>query len=349
MESPGRSRLVSFLYNQNPFYLISAGIVLYGLNSSLTSGGDEVIGHWLLASIISSYAALLALTAFLIVKFGGVWDDARSIFMVILLLFFALSVSFDSLCITDARLAVKMLASGFCFSVVVTELLLSGLAIRIPARFKAPLYLMLAVSFFYPLTMSVRDQLMPGLDSRWILAFFPVVVAGAILSLIPAARAGSAFNRFNGTPWSWPMFPWSLFILMAIGLCGRGWLLTQAFDPTSGSRTIFASWFFIPVLFATLYVLLEVAIVEKIPQLRIAVFAFAALLPFLGGQLFSYKSTGGFEHLLTSSIASPIWAGLFLAGVIYAAAAFRNQRGAMTLLVMTLAIGLVQRSDGSLA
>ena len=93
-------RFVTFLYNHNPFYLISAALVLYGVHSSLQSG-ESVVDPWLMAGLFAGYTILLAITSYLIVKIGQVWDDARSIFMVLLLLFMALSTNFDSLCLSS--------------------------------------------------------------------------------------------------------------------------------------------------------------------------------------------------------------------------------------------------------
>ena len=82
---PGGFKFARFLYNQNPFYLISAALVLYGFSVSITQ--DELNNTpWVLASLFSGYITLLALSAWAIVRWGKVWDDARSILMVLLLL-----------------------------------------------------------------------------------------------------------------------------------------------------------------------------------------------------------------------------------------------------------------------
>ena len=68
--------LPRLLYTQNPFYLISALLVLYGIYVALgpESGMD---GGWLLLGLLGGYTLALTLAGLVIVRFGQVWDDAR--------------------------------------------------------------------------------------------------------------------------------------------------------------------------------------------------------------------------------------------------------------------------------
>ena len=178
---------VKFLYNQNPFYLISAAVILYGFRTA-TQEATFASNPWFLASLFAGYTTLLALTAWLIVRFGRVWDDARSIFLVLLLLFMALSASFDGLFATNPTTAIALAAAGFTFAVVIREALVWSLGIRFRALFRGPLYAMLAISFFYPFQFSLQESIRPDLDSRFVILLFPFLVSATILSLIPAIR-----------------------------------------------------------------------------------------------------------------------------------------------------------------
>ena len=82
----GPSGLAGFLYSHNPFYLISAFLVLAGLHQAL---GDvySVSAGWLLMALLCGYTMLLAATGFVIVRFGQVperavlfcfWDGTES-------------------------------------------------------------------------------------------------------------------------------------------------------------------------------------------------------------------------------------------------------------------------------
>ena len=75
----GARRLVRFLYNHNPFYVISAALVLYGLRVSFL-GGDAFQTRALMIGLMS-YVLLLAGTAWLIIRLGNVWNDARTILL----------------------------------------------------------------------------------------------------------------------------------------------------------------------------------------------------------------------------------------------------------------------------
>ncbi|MDB5385901.1 MAG: hypothetical protein JWM11_1547, partial [Planctomycetaceae bacterium] len=116
--------LVRFLYNHNPFYLISAACIVYTLKLAFRPGEVAYIDPWALMASIGGYTILMAVTGFLIVKLGHVWEDARSIFLVLLLLFLATSVTFDELFNLDPSTVKTLMALGFCLAVLVTEGLL---------------------------------------------------------------------------------------------------------------------------------------------------------------------------------------------------------------------------------
>jgi len=144
---PGGFKFAHFLYNQNPFYLISAALVLYGFSVSVTQ--EELTN------------SPLALSAWAIVRFGKVWDDARSILMVLLLLLLALSSSVDSFCMTKPQTALALATAGFAFAVVLSEFLIRSMGIKFGRRLRGPLYAMLGVSFFFPLVFAAQPLYFP--------------------------------------------------------------------------------------------------------------------------------------------------------------------------------------------
>src|SRR5579883_1524473 len=74
----------------NPFYVISAALVFAGLRISF--GPETQNAHPLgLAIGVSSYTMLLAVTSYLLVRYGKVWDDVRSLLLLIVLLLVSLS------------------------------------------------------------------------------------------------------------------------------------------------------------------------------------------------------------------------------------------------------------------
>src|SRR5215218_7008771 len=90
-------RIVRLLYSHNPFYVISAACIIYTLKLAFRPGEVDYIDPWALMASMGGYTLLMAVTGFLVVKLGRVWEDARTIFLVLLLLFFATSVTFDEL------------------------------------------------------------------------------------------------------------------------------------------------------------------------------------------------------------------------------------------------------------
>ena len=308
---PGGLNFARFLYNQNPFYLISAALVLYGFSVSITQ--DELTNSpWVLASLFSGYITLLALSAWAIVRFGKVWDDARSILMVLLLLLLALSSSVDLFCMTKPQTAAALAAAGFAFAVVLSEFLIRSLGIKFGPWLRGPLYSMLGASFFFPLVFAVRNTHFEDTDARILVLAFPFLCAACLLTLIPAITKGRAEVAENGTPWKWPFYPYSAFVLLAVGLCFRIAMVTWSFDHSS-TFGMLGSWLYVPLLFAAAWILFEFGVVEESTRLRKLALN---LLP-LGIPLamdWSVDNSENFYHLVTANVASPVW--LTMVGLI---------------------------------
>ena len=83
------------------------------------------------------------------------------------------------------------------------------------------------------------------------------------LTLLPAVRRGSSLVRKNGTPWSWPWYPWPVFFFLAIGICCRSYVLTLSFQAAHGLETSFSFYYLTPFFFAVLVLLSEIGFVEN--------------------------------------------------------------------------------------
>lgn len=119
---------------------------------------------------------------------------------------------------------------------------------------------MLALVFLYPVALVplLGDPDNPAL--QWALFGFSPASAMAVMLLIPAARRGRAGVVKNGSPWRWPMFPWSLFVVLIGGLCVRSWSLCVSFHYVEGSRSIFGPYFLVPIGLAVAFVWLQIGI-----------------------------------------------------------------------------------------
>ena len=283
-ESGARHWLMRRVTCPNPFYLLSAACVIHATGVPLNSYADALLPETLLA-IVGGYAALLAAVAFVIVRFWKVWDDARSIFMILLLLFLEMALCADGLVQADPQRAARLLAVGFAVAVGVSEFLLHSLRLRLPALFRIPYYLQLALLFLYPVVLLPSLQTHNGDATTWGIFAFPFLIGLTGLSLWPAMRRGPDAVRENGSPWVWGWYPWTLFVFLGFCLCLRSYTLCLSFDAATALdaaaayrlENIFGLYFLTPVLFAAAVLVLEAGIQSS----RRAVQAVAMWLPVL--------------------------------------------------------------------
>ena len=339
-------KFVKFLYNHNPFYLISAAVILYGFRSA-TEDASFASNPWFLASMFAGYTTLLSITAWIIVRFGRVWDDARSIFMVLLLLFMALSASLDGLFATDPTTATALAIAGFLFAMAITETLIWSLRIRFGLFFRGPLYGMFAVSFFYPSLFALQKQYWPEGDYRFIILAFPFVVAGAILTLVPAIKRSKSYIAKNGTPWNWPLYPWSVFALAIVGLVGRAVMLGLSFDP-SPENGMLGTWIFVPIFLSVMWLVFEIGCTEENEDLQILSMFLMPLSLALAVSWPAFPNTAFYDQI-SLDVGSPVWLTLLVLVGIYFVAWIENVEGAGFFLAMSLVAASVLKQDGSFA
>jgi hypothetical protein len=260
---PARS-ILRWICTSNPFYVISAGLFLFGLRVSFVRPNDET-DSWALMIGLAGYTALLAIAALILVRFAGVWNDVRTILLLVVLMFLATSVTFDELLVLNPRRGTLFYLGGFAFAIAITEGLLRTIRLRLPTLFRVPYYLVLALFFLYPIA------LVPLVDNphseilMWGLWGFSPVAGLIFLTLLPAIRRGPSYIRDNGSPWPWPYFPWSVFVFLAVAVCGRAFLLCWSFHllPSNGGQLIFDPYFLIPFGLALAVLVLELGLVSE--------------------------------------------------------------------------------------
>jgi hypothetical protein len=333
---PGRG-LVRFLYTNNPFYAISAALVFYGLRTSFNTAGPD-LHNGTLMSALAGYTLLLAATAYLLIRLGRVWDDARSLFLLVVLMFLALSVTFDDALAMRPVYGRRLDAAGLILVVAISEWLLRGLNIRLGAYFRIPYYLILALFFLYPAAISPWVGEPTSERLQWSLFGFSPMAALIALTLLPAIRRGASYVSNNGTPWLWPWFPWSLFFVLGLGACVRAYYLCVSLHFAAGSATIFGPYFLVPLLGAVAVLLLEAGLTSRSQVLQNFGLAMAPLLVLLSGmggasnQVYS-RFLSLFEAELHST---PLFLTLTAAVGFYALAAARRVLGAPALLFLSL-------------
>ena len=369
--SPGLGR---FLYNSNPFYFLSAMLTLGGLRLAY---GEVPVGSldcWGMFAALAGYTLLMAAAAVAVIRLGRVWDDARSILVTLVLLLVAVSVSFDELLVIAPDEAVALTLAGWTLAVVVTEGVLLLSRIALPACYRVPYHLTMALLFWFPLFVSPELTGLTQQPTHLRLLVFPWLVAAVSLTLLPAIARGRDSVQRNTTPWAWPLFPWSLFVFLGVVCVLRSYVLTLSFGPSDGLESTFGRLHLFPMLLALAVLLLEAGMRHSRLFLRVAGMTIpltvAALFllpePRDRGSAYLFDAVAA---LAPESIASPVSLLAFVgAAVFYGWALVRRQTGADLLLtlcvvggtsslqadaiaptlgyagVLLLAIGLVQHS-----
>ena len=250
------SVLLKLAYTQNPFYLVGTFLVLFGLQQCLGSE-PNLAASGLLVSLLALYTVLLAAIAVVIIRYGRVWEDARTILLIIVLLFFMLSASLDVVLLEAPMLGSCLLGAGLLFSIGLSETLLRTLRIGLAARYRGPFYAMLGLLFLHPVAIAWVSYYALYSARTWAIYGFPALAAVALLTLLPAARTRAGDEPPTGTPWRWPLYPWSLFVFLTLGFVIRSWWVTISFETTLGVNSCFRPFFLLPIVLAWSALLLE--------------------------------------------------------------------------------------------
>ena len=260
----GPPPLLRWVSTSNPLYVISAGLFLFGLRMSFSAHARDT-DSWALMGGLAGYTLLLVLAALVLVRFARVWNDVRTVLLLVVLMFLATSVTFDELLVLNPARGRGYFVGGLVFAVALTEGILRGIRLRFPLRFRLPYHFALALFFLYPLVLvpAVSDPHSEAL--MWGLWGFAPVAGLVFLTLIPAIRRSREYVRGNGSPWPWPFYPWSVFVFLAVAVCGRAFLLCWSFHllPNASDQLIFGPYFLVPFGFVIAILLLELGLVEN--------------------------------------------------------------------------------------
>ncbi|QDU27822.1 hypothetical protein ETAA8_29130 [Anatilimnocola aggregata] len=255
------TRFVRLLYTQNPFYLIGTFLILLGLQQSL--GQEPLLAtSGLLTSLLAGYTVLLVLIGVVIVRWGQLWDDVRTILLVVVLLFYMLSTSLDVHVLESPSRGTALLLCGLAFCLGLSEFLLRILRLQLPAPYRWAFYLSLCLLFSYPIALAWLSDYRCYEARSWVIGSFALAASLPLLALIPAARSRTAVPVPCAATWQWPFYPWSLFVYLTVGLGLRAWWLTISFDPTKGEGNSFHPYLLIPLLLVWSLILLEAGLVH---------------------------------------------------------------------------------------
>ncbi len=212
---------------------------------------------------LAAYTLLMATTACFLIRVGKLWDDLHSLFILVVMVFLAMALCGDETMAADPRRGAVSCVGSFLFAVVVIEAVLRTTRLDFPPGIARRITSSARQVFLYPIALSPVLNDPEGPRLQWGLFGFAALAGLVLLSLVPAARAGAGLVAGNGSPWRWPLYPWSLFVVMAAGLGVRSYSLCVSFHYVGGSRTIFGPYFLVPIGLAVSLIWLEIGIVSR--------------------------------------------------------------------------------------
>jgi hypothetical protein len=329
---------VRFLYSSNPFYIVSADLVFIGLRMTFHPGGSAA-QSWALMMTLAGYTLLLATTACFLIRVGKLWDDLRSLLILIVMMFMAMTLCADETMAADPRHGTVACIGVALFAIVVTEAVLRSIRLRLPGWYRVAYYLILAQTFLYPIALIPVMNDPDGPRAQWALFGFAVLAGLVLTSLVPAARGGAALVANNGSPWRWPLYPWSLFVVMAAGLGARCYSICVSFHYVQGSGAIFGPYFLVPIGIAVSMVWLEIGIAARRRAMMTAAAAAPLFLVCLAavGHRDERVYAQFLQLFMTTLGGSPAFLTLIAATVVLAYAAVRRVPLAFELLAVGIA------------
>jgi hypothetical protein len=214
---------------------------------------------------LAGYTLLLALAAFLLVRFARDWEDLRTVLLLVVLMFLATSVTFDELLVISPGRGAACYLIGLAFTILVSEAVLRGIRLVLPAGFRVPYYIILSLFFLYPLGLRPFVDEPHSEALLWGLFGFSAAAGLCFLTLLPAIWRGPNYVDKNGSPWQWPLYPWVLFGLLGVAVPARAYLLCfsmHLLPAVDGTRLIFGPYFLVPFGLAVAVLLMEIGLVS---------------------------------------------------------------------------------------
>ncbi|MFO0945377.1 MAG: hypothetical protein U1D30_05430 [Planctomycetota bacterium] len=322
------------IINHNPFYVISTGLVLYGIRLAIQPTPEGTISL-LGPLVLAVYAVLVAVAAFLVIRFGKVWDDARTILLIVVILFLALSMLFDELLMVRPAAGRWLLFSGLSFSMGLSIILLRVLRIRLGSYYMQAYLALLVLFFAYPAWLTILARGHDAWGAAWAVGAFPSVCGLAFLSLLPVVRRGTSSIEGNGTPWPWPLFPGSFFFLLGVGVVPQVLLFSVGFDTAAAGGIVFRTDFSRP-LRSRRTCFFEIASIRQSTPGKIHGAVPVAMLFGITNWERMNSTTSEFHEQIITRLGSPLFLTVWSMIAFHVWACLRGSRGAEWFLVAGL-------------
>jgi hypothetical protein len=245
---PGPS-LFSLIATHNPFYAAATALVFYGVRISFPPGAHP---HYsaLLAGSLAGFVGLLVGAALFLRRIRARWEDLRMVALLVVVMLPGISITFDDHLVDDLRSGTCYGIGGALFAALVSEVLLRGLRVRLPAGYRVPYHLLLASFYLYPLLVRRFADAPDDPRLTWAMYGYAPLVCVILLACLPAVARGNRYVSQNGTPWGWPLYPTSIFVLLSVCAAGRAYYVCRSFHFVGDHEGIFAPHFLNPLLMA---------------------------------------------------------------------------------------------------
>lgn len=319
--------LMRRLYTSNPFYIISAGLVFWGLRVSFHSGHSDRAA-WALLLGLEGYSVVLALTAVVLIRWARVWDDARSLLVLLVVTLVAISVTMDDRLTADPSGGRRYFAVGFAFAVAISLMVLRGSGVRLPLAFRGPYLLFLALFYGFPVAVSPLLRQDDRGSLPWVLTGFSACAGCVFLTLLPAARLIRRVELPHDCTWQWPWYPWTGMGALAFCAAARAWYVCISLHWIPGRQSIFHPVYWTPLALCVLVVALESALAtgRRGAQRGILLLVWPVLglgfLPVASGPAATF-----FDRVQATLGCSPQFASLLAALVLLIVARLRGAAG----------------------
>ncbi len=122
-------------------------MVFRGLRASFDTTGGPFSAS-MLTLCLTGYTVLLAITAYLVIRVGKVWDDARSLLLLIVLMFLGIAVTLDDVLAAIPPVGIWYCIGGWLLAALLSEILLRSIRLRLPALFRLPYHARCLCCFF---------------------------------------------------------------------------------------------------------------------------------------------------------------------------------------------------------
>lgn len=255
--------------------------------------------------------------------------------------FIAIAMIFDDVLMKDHNLGRLFDEAAAVFAIALSEATLRGMRLRLPTLYRVPFYLGLALVFLYPVALA------PWLDHPalpWAIFGFSPATGLIALSLLPAVRGGPAYVAKTGAPWGWPLYPWSLFVVLGLGLAARSaslcWSMQAPSFPELG-QSVFRPYFLVPLGLAVSVLVLELGLVTRslvTTRLALTMPAGLLVLAMLGHGSGPHSVSGRFLEDFTARLGgTPLYLSLLAAIAFYSLASLRRVPSASSWLTLSLA------------